>query len=323
MIDPERRSDMITKEHVHFPAEGGIELSAWLFLPEGRDESLPGITMAHGYAGTKYHGIEPMAEAFAKAGFAVLLHDHRGFGESGGEPRHDVNPWQQISDWRRAISYLQDRPEVDENRIGLWGTSYAGGHAIVLGATDRRLKAVVAQVPTIDGHAAGLRRVPPEAVEALEASFAADERAQLAGEPPAYQAIVSADSARTSSYQASDAVGFYLRPVPEGIWENKVTVRSTRWARLYAPGSFIERVSPTPLLMVVARQDNIAVTDLALRAYERALEPKRLVLLEGGHFDPYLTQFDQSSLAAIAWFEAHLKPASGTIDRHASATTES
>jgi dienelactone hydrolase len=126
-----------------------------------------------------------MAEAFAEAGFVVLLHDHRGFGDTGGEPRNDVNPWQQMSDWRRAISYLQDRPEVDENRLGVWGTSFAGGHAIVLSATDRRLKAVVAQVPTIDGYGSGLRRVTPEAVANLEAQFAADDRAQLRGEAPA------------------------------------------------------------------------------------------------------------------------------------------
>ena len=139
--------------------------------------------MAHGFAGTKYHRLESMAGAFAEAGFVVLLHDHRGFGDSGGEPRQDINPWQQTTDWRRAISYLQDRPEVDENRIGLWGTSFAGGHAIVLGATDRRLKAVVAQVRTIDGYASGLRRVAPEAVANLEARFAADDRAQLRGNP--------------------------------------------------------------------------------------------------------------------------------------------
>lgn len=152
---------MFQKQDVRFPVEGGIELSAWLFVPEHHNAPLPAITMAHGFAGTKYHGIASFAEAFAKAGFVVLLHDHRNFGDSGGAPRQDINPWQQIADWRRAISYLQARPEVDENRIGIWGTSFAGGHAIVLGATDRRLKAVVAQAPTIDGHAAGLRRVPP------------------------------------------------------------------------------------------------------------------------------------------------------------------
>src|SRR6266852_2167217 len=178
MTSNEEMTPMFRKHDVRFPAEGGIENSAWLFVPEGRTAPLPAITMAHGYAGTKYHGLEPLAEAFAEAGFVVLLHDQRNFGDSGGEPRNDINPWQQISDWRRAISWLQERPEVDENRIGLWGTSFAGGHAIVLGATDRRLKAVVAQVPTIDGYASGLRRVPPEAVANLEAQFAADERAQ-------------------------------------------------------------------------------------------------------------------------------------------------
>src|SRR5581483_1598699 len=135
---------------ITFPADGDIHLAAWLFLPEGDDVLVPAITMTHGYAGTRYHGIEPMAEAFAAAGFAVLLHDHRGFGDSGGGPRQDVAPWQQVADWRRAISYLQELPEVDEDRIGLWGTSYSGGHAIALGATDRRIAAVVAQVPTID-----------------------------------------------------------------------------------------------------------------------------------------------------------------------------
>jgi len=297
---------MFRKQDVRFPAEGGIELSAWLFVPEHLGAPLPAITMAHGYGGTKYHGLEPMAEAFAEAGFVVLLHDHRNFGDSGGEPRHDINPWQQVTDWRRAISYLQERPEVDENRIGLWGTSYAGGHAIVLGATDRRLRAVVAQVPTIDGHAAGLRRVAPEAVADLEARFAADERAQLRGEPPATQVIVSDDAARNPSYKAADAVSYYLRAVPAGVWENKVTVRSTRWSRMYTPGGFVERVSPTPLLMVVAEQDHIAVTDLAVGAYERALEPKRLVMTKGGHFDPYLSEFGTASRAAIDWFKTHL-----------------
>jgi cephalosporin-C deacetylase-like acetyl esterase len=106
---------MFRKEDVRFPAAGGIELSAWLFVPERRATPLQAITMVRGYAGTKYHGL------------VVLLHDHRGFGDSGGELRHDVNPRQQIADWRRAISYLQDRPEVDQNRVGLWGTGFAGG----------------------------------------------------------------------------------------------------------------------------------------------------------------------------------------------------
>jgi fermentation-respiration switch protein FrsA (DUF1100 family) len=101
-------------------------------------------------------------------------------------------------------------------------------------------------------------------------------------------------------------VQFYLSPVPEGVWENKVTVRSTRWSRMYAPGDFIDRVSPTPLLMVVADHDSVVGTDLALAAYEHALEPKRLAMIKGGHFDPYVDQFETASGAAIDWFSDHL-----------------
>ena len=134
--------------------------------------------MAHGYAGVKEHGLTRFAHAFANAGFVVLLHDHRTFGVSDGEPRQDIDPWRQIADWRRAISYLEARPEVDPKRIGLWGTSYAGGHALVLGATDRRIACIVSQVPTISGYQQGLRRVAPEAVAALEAALNDDERAR-------------------------------------------------------------------------------------------------------------------------------------------------
>jgi uncharacterized protein len=99
----------------------------------------------------------------------------------------------------------------DAKRIGLWGTSYAGGHALVLGATDRRIACMVSQVPTISGYQQGLRRVAPESVAALEAALDDDERAQARGEPPRRQAIVSANSGIPASYRAKDAIDFYLQ----------------------------------------------------------------------------------------------------------------
>jgi hypothetical protein len=297
--------DVVLKIDVKVPAEGEIELGAWLFLPKGHGIR-PAITMAHGFAGTKEHGLERFAEAFAAAGFVVLVHDHRNFGTSGGDLRGDVDPWRQIADWRRAISYLEARPEVDPSRIGLWGTSYAGGHALVLGATDRRLRCIVAQVPTISGYEQGLRRVSPDATPALEHAFDEDERAQLHGEPPRRQAVVSGDPSVPAAYRSQDAIDFYLQPTPAGLWGNEITLRSTRAARMYEPGIWISRVSPTPLLLVVARDDKLTVADLALAAYERALEPKRLALIPGGHFDPYLEQFPLAEAAATEWFREHL-----------------
>ncbi len=287
---------MAERRNIEFGVDGGVTLRGWLFIP-GAKGPAPAITMAHGYAGVKEHGLESFARAFAEAGFVVLVHDHRNFGASDGAERGDVDPWQQIADWRRAISFLESQPEVDPVRIGIWGTSYAGGHAIVLGATDRRLRAVVAQVPTISGFEQGLRRVAP---------FAEDDRGQLRGEPLRRQLVVSDDLAIPASYRSKDAIDFYLQPTPPGIWENSVTIRSTRAARMYEPGIWVPRVSPTPLLLVVALSDTMTVTDLTLAAYERALEPKKLQLISGGHFAPYLDQFPLAAAAATEWFSEHL-----------------
>lgn len=305
---------MTSAIEVQFPAEGGINLAAWLFLPDHAGPH-PAITMAHGYGGTRHHSLEGFAKAFASAGFVVLVHDHRGFGASGGAQRQDINPWQQIADWRRAISYLEAHSAVDPERMGLWGTSYAGGHALVLGATDRRLRAVVSQVPTISGYEQGLRRVSAEALPALEALFDEDERAQLRGEPPRYQAIASADPAVMAAYRSQDAIDFNFQPVPDGVWENKVTIRSSRMARLYEPGVWISRVSPTPLMLVVASHDKTTPTDLALSAYERALEPKKLVIVPGGHYDLYSgAAGKQAQDAAVQWFRQRLMPDSEGSD---------
>jgi uncharacterized protein len=85
-----------------------------------------------------------------------------------------------------------------------------------------------------------------------------------------------------------------------------VTLRSVELFLAYEPGAYMEYVSPTPLLMVVALGDHLTVADEALAAYERARQPKRLVMLKGGHFDAYVADFDAASGAARDWFLEHL-----------------
>jgi len=296
---------MVKRADVEFDGVGGIKLRGWLYSPAGNGP-YPAITMAHGFAGTREHRLDAYAQEFASSGFVVLLHDHRNFGASDGNPRNDIDPWQQLADWRRAISFLERQTLVNPLKIGLWGSSYAGGHALFLGATDRRLCCVVAQVPTISGFEQSLRRVSPDKVGALEESFAEDERAQFSGEPPRVQQVVSLDPNVAAAYRTQDAHDFYFLPAAKGSWENSVTLRSSRAARTYEPGIWAPRVSPTPLLMVIAKHDTITLTDTALSAYEKALHPKRLAMIEGGHFDAYVSQFKQSSSAALEWFREHL-----------------
>lgn len=297
------------RSDIAFGTGDGLVLRGWLYRPEGSAGArLPAISMAHGFGAVKEHGLDRFARAFAEAGFIVLVHDHRNCGASDGLPRHDLDPWQQMADWRRAISFLEGLDGVDPARIGIWGTSYAGGHALMLGATDRRIRCVVAQVPTVSGFEQGRRRVAPVATIALEQRFAKDERAVFGGEEPARTAIVSADAAVAAAFRDPEAIAFYTQPAARESWINEVTLRSTRMARSYEPGVWAARISPTPLLLVVAMEDMITMTDLALDAYERALQPKRLGMIPGGHFAPYDARFGEASSAAVDWFGTHLQP---------------
>ncbi|MGW1159517.1 alpha/beta hydrolase [Streptomyces sp. NPDC002513] len=295
-------------EEVFVPTADAVRLHAWVFRPPTGNGPFPAITMAHGFAGVKYRGLQGYAERFSRAGFVVLVHDHRGFGLSGGEPRGDIDPWQQLADWRRAVSFLETLDDVDVHRIGIWGSSYGGGHSIVLAATDRRIKAAVAQVPTISGYEQGLRRVPPDRKRALEERFDEDERAQLAGRQPEYQLLNSLDAQVQAAYHSPAMDEFNARfPLPADIEEpDHITLRSTRKAQMYEPGAWVARVSPTPLLMVLATADTITLSDLGLAAYERALQPKRLAMYAGDHFDAYVAAFGTTSAAATEWFREHL-----------------
>jgi fermentation-respiration switch protein FrsA (DUF1100 family) len=83
-------------------------------------------------------------------------------------------------------------------------------------------------------------------------------------------------------------------------------VRSLELALEYIPSAGIHFISPTPLMMIVAQNDTLTPTDLAIEAFGRAREPKQLVILPGGHFDAYVSGFEQSSTPALNWFKQHL-----------------
>ena len=109
--------------------------------------------MAHGLSGTRDASLEPYAKRFADAGFYVVLFDYRYLGASDGEPRQLVSIPRQLEDWKSAVAFARTLPDVDAERIGLWGCSLSGGHVIVAAARDKRIAAVSAQCPMLDGHA--------------------------------------------------------------------------------------------------------------------------------------------------------------------------
>lgn len=303
------RSEGIQRQDVEFNADG-TTLRGWLYRPiknSTAEHRYPAIVMTGGYGTTKEMFTDLYAAKFAAAGFVVVLYDGRGFGASDGTPRHEANPWQQIEDFRHAITYASSLNFVDTARIGIWGSSYSGGHAIVVAATDRRVKCVTVQVPTINGTKAALRRVYGEAENALLDRFGQDRLQRSAGTAPVMLPIMG-DANSGAVYRSKDAVDWYTAAYKRAPAEKpEITLRSVEFARSYNPGDYIERISPTPFLMQVAEKDYVTPTDLSLEAYRNALEPKSLQIISGaGHFDPYIRYFDSTSGAALAWFVKHL-----------------
>ncbi|OJY04043.1 MAG: hypothetical protein BGP04_01015 [Rhizobiales bacterium 62-17] len=301
-------AERIMRRDVTFQSEGD-RISAWFYEPAKTGTGpAPGIVMAHGFGATKTMRLDSFATRFAAAGFAVVVFDYRRLGESGGVPRQEIDPATQIEDYRNAITWLSDQPGVDAGRIGIWGTSYSGGHVLVVGATDARVKCVVAQVPTISGFAVGKRRFGTADVLAkLNADLHADRLARLNGGAPEVRPLVAATPDDVGAiYSAPDAVQWYVEAGVGGGWVNQATLRSVEYSRAYEPGAYVSFISPRPLLMIVAREDFVTPTDLALSAFETAREPKKLVLVPGGHFEPYGAALPQAAGAALDWFVEHL-----------------
>jgi fermentation-respiration switch protein FrsA (DUF1100 family) len=293
------------REEKTFDAEG-TPLAAWLYRPPG-DGPHPVVVMAHGFSAVKELYLDAYAEAFAEAGLAALVFDHRGFGASGGEPRQEIDPVAQVRDYRHAITFVRTLEGIDAQRIGVWGSSYSGGHALVVGAIDRRVRCVVSQVPAVSGPHSVARLIRSDLLPEVRAMLDADRAARAAGEAPGMVPVVSEDPAGLCALPGTEAAQWFLRNAERApAWRNEVTLRSVEMLMEYEPATWVARISPTPLMMIVAEQDTLAHTDLALDAFAAAREPKELVMIEGGHFDPYETHFAIASGAARDFLAEHL-----------------
>ena len=204
---------------------------------------------------------------------------------------------------------LSLRAEVDPDRIGIWGSSYSGGHVLHLAAFDRRIKAAVAQVPLVNGWGNAQRLMRSDVFDEFLGALAHDRAQRYVGEESAKVPVVAPEGEPSAlptpeSYEWFTQLGETVAP----NWRNEVSLESMEAFLEYDPAGSIHLISPTPLLMVVAEKDTLTPTDMAIAAYERALEPKKLVILEGGkHFDAYTEPgLSQSAPPAVEWFERHL-----------------
>lgn len=301
------------KRDIEFPAhDGTATLRGVACVPDDADGPVPTVVVSPGFADVVAR-LEPVIDAFVAAGFGVLAYDQRTFGASDGEPRQEVDPVAQARDLRTAITFVERHDRFDANRIGLWGISFSGAHVLTAAAWDRRVKAVVSQVPWISGRENVLRMGGEQALVTFGAMLDAERAAGLAGADPARTTLVRRrddDSPGFALFAVDESYDYFvdgLAGIPAS-WDNSFTTRSIGYAQEYDVRPLARLVSPTPLLMVVARHDVTMPTDLAVEFYDAALEPKELVVVDGGHYGVYPPgeNFEQTMDVATRWFSKHL-----------------
>jgi len=286
----------------------GLTCRGWLYTPDYIDtnQKVPTIIMAHGFSAVKEQALPGFAERFAEAGLRTLLFDYRYFGSSDGEPRCQLFPLEMVEDYRNAITWVCEQPNVDADRIGVWGTSFSGGLAAYTGTFDRRVKAVVAQVPSLT-NAESRRATDPAKWDSVGAFLLEDRIARYRTRAVNYMKVVAPEGEPCILPGAESYEAFMELKTNAPNWRNEVTLESLEKVREFDPVSLIHLMAPTALLVIAAEQDSLISLDAVMAAYERATKPKELIVHPIKHFDiykdPWLTT---AANDAIAWFKQHL-----------------
>ncbi len=289
---------MTTVEQVEFES-AGLTLRGKMYRPEGAG-SFPAIVLTHGYAFVVAFFDHHNYPAFlAEQGFVTLAYDHPHTGLSDGVPRQELDPIAQQRAYSDAITFLSTQRDVDGERIGIWGTSYSGGHVLAVGAADPRVRCVVAQTPTINGRRNLRHRLSDAGLIEQQHAWSMDRLGRAQGLPPR---TVPAGSSATEEYVSS---------LPQGTragYHPFVTLRSQEWYFSYVPGTAMRDVAPTPLLVILVENDTITPAADARSVFYEAGEPKVLLELAGEHFDVYGHLYVTCAVAAANWFRQYLRP---------------
>lgn len=313
-LDPETNSTgIISFKNIEFKSQGAT-LRGRLYIPDNKSKKSPVVIMAHGFT-TTINGMtaDKYAEKFSEAGFAALLYDHRNFGISDGEPRQEINFWVQSRGYIDAFDFISNQPEIDVDKIVVWGASLSSREAFLAGITDDRVKAVIAMIPAFG------EEIPKEEKAGSLYDFAkeillTDNIMSLPHTSTEQIPIVSTDQKGTPS--ALTDLTAYKWFIEYGgrfgtNWKNVVSFSNIEVPGDFNLGQFADKLK-APILMVVATNDemNGANPKVTQYVYNNITQPKEWVDIDGGHFGLLYYPsplFDKSSKAQIDFLNKYLK----------------
>ncbi|HWP56670.1 MAG TPA: alpha/beta hydrolase [Candidatus Acidoferrales bacterium] len=292
-------------EKVSFYSEGD-RLSGDLYLPDqDQGKPWPAIVQGPGFLGLKdaRHYIM-MFERLCQAGYACLVFDYRGWGESEGRHRGWIMPLWQVEDIRNGITYLETRPEIDPHRIATYGSGGTGGaNAVYVAAIDPRVKCVVCYLGISSGRDwLHCMRREYEWVDYLKRIEEDRKQRVLTGAGEIVSAreeiMVATPERKTTTIK---------KEVEEKIPE-RMPLQCAQAIIEYNPEEVVHKIAPRASLFIAVENDAVTPEEQSVRLYEKAGEPKKLILFkQTTHYGIYNDYFDQVASAVVDWYDRYLK----------------
>jgi len=291
------------KKPVSFYSEG-VRLVGDLYSPESLKpgERRAGIVLCHGYTGVKDIYLPDNARVLNEAGYVAMTFDYKGWGDSEG-PRSRLAPYSRVADVQAALTFLGTVPEVDPDRLGIYGTSYGGATVVWVGAIDRRVKCVVSVVGIGNGERwmRSVRR-PDEFHDLLERSRQDRMKRALDGKSE----FVAREEVLLPDRQSAELAAAARRNNPAAV--SVIPLEYVDETLQFNPEWVVDKIAPRPILFITTDDDRLVPPEESIQLHARAGEPKKLVVLEGyGHYEVYMEPaFSRVMQATVAWYREHL-----------------
>lgn len=266
------------------------------------------MVLGHGLGCLKEMRLDAYAQRFAEAGYVALAFDYRHFGASGGTPRQLLDIDRQLGDWHAAIGYARQLPDVDPDRIAVFGTSFSGGHVLEVAKSDRRIAAVISQCPFTTGAASTLT-LGAAAVGA--GALAAQDLAATGSSAKPVMIPLAGDPGDVALMNAPDVKRGYFALVPPGVaFVNAVPARIAARIPFYTPGAAAAAVT-SPIFFAVCDKDSVAPPGPTL-AFAATAPRATIRRYPVGHFEIYLGEaFRRASADYVAFLERTLPTSIG------------
>lgn len=310
------RADPTRRTAVRFNS-GGASLVGSLYRPRGiaADERTPGIVMCGPFSSVKEQTLPHYAERFADAGYSVLTFDPRGFGESGGEPRHHHVPSNVIDDYANAVNYLFTRADIDPTRIAVVGVCLGGGYAVWAGAQDKRVRAVVSIAGGYSTGGTFQQFMGVAAFAGYLAQINALVMQEYADGETRYIPVTApgiSEQVPLAAMPNEEAYSYYTRTQAADApnWANRITIGSLQHFLMFNAVAHAPLVAPSPLLIIHGTRDTVLLPELAQQAYDAAIGPKELIWIDTHN---HIELYDQDPYVGIAagqavgWLDRQLR----------------